>query len=172
MNEHNNKIRLQSEKQIVKTTRRVIALAIMCVGINSTVLAQPPHKKTLAGTWDLRVTVEHMPGTISAVSICKPDSDLTYVQADENRLVYGQGTWISIGKSEFRLMFVTQTNDKAGARTGSLQVQGTADLRSDDVLTGTAVVQSVNEQGKLVYSGTAKVEGNRVHTSSRLTAMR
>jgi hypothetical protein len=157
----------------VKITRRVIALAVMCVWIPSTLLAQPPHKKSLAGTWDLQVKVQHMPGTISAVSICTLDGGVTHVQAVGNRLVYGYGWWVQTGHSEFRLTFVTQTNDKAGVRTGSQQVQGTAILSgSDDVVTGTAVVQSLNQEGKVVYSGTAKVKGNRVHTSSRLTAMR
>lgn len=145
----------------------------MCVWIPSTLLAQPPHKKSLEGAWDLRIKVEHMPGTISAFSICNPDGGLTHVQAAGNHLVYGYGRWEPSGHSEFRLTFVMQTNDKAGVRTGSQQVQGTAILSgSDDVVTGTAVVQSLNQEGKVVYSGTAKVEGNRVHTSSRLTAMR
>lgn len=157
----------------MKTTIRVIALAVNCMMISGTLLAQPSHSKSLAGTWDLRVKVEHMPGTISAVSICTPGSDLIYVQADGNRLVYGYGRWLTIGRSEFRLTFITQTNDKAGARTGSLRVEGTAALSpSDDGITGTAVVQSLDQEGKVVHSGTAKVEGNRVHTSSRLTAMR
>jgi hypothetical protein len=156
----------------VKITRRVIALAVMCVW-TSTLLAQPPHKKSLEGAWDLRIKVDHMPGTISAFSICKPDGGLTQVQAAGNHLVYGSGTWQPTSHSEFRVRFEMQTNDKAGVRTGSQQVQGTAIIsESDDIVTGTAVVQSLDREGKLVYSGTAKVEGNRVHTSSRLTAMR
>jgi hypothetical protein len=155
----------------VKITKRVIALAVMCAWIPGTLLAQPPHK-SLEGAWDLRIKVEHMPGTISAFSICKPDGGLTHVQAAGNHLVYGYGRWVPTGHSEFRLTFVTETNDKAGVRTGSQQVQGTGIFRSDDEVTGTAAVQFLNQQGKVIYTGTAKVEGNRVHTSSRLTAMR
>jgi len=156
----------------VKITKRVIALAVMCAWIPGTLLAQPPHK-SLEGAWDLRIKVEHMPGTISAFSICKTGGGLAYVQAAGNHLVYGDGTWLRSRQSEFRLTFVTETNDKAGVRTGSQQVQGTAIIsESDDIVTGTAVVRSLDREGKLVYSGTAKVEGNRVHTSSRLTAMR
>jgi len=155
----------------VKITKRVIALAVMCAWIPGTLLAQPPHK-SLEGAWDLRIKVEHMPGTISAFSICKTGGGLAYVQAAGNHLVYGDGTWLRSRQSEFRLTFVTETNDKSGVRTGSQQVRGTAILRSDDVVTGNAVVQFLNQQGKVIYTGTAKVEGNRVHTSSRLTAMR
>jgi len=143
----------------------------MCAWIPGTLLAQPPHK-SLEGAWDLRIKVEHMPGTISAFSICKTGGGLAYVQAAGNHLVYGDGTWLRSRQSEFRLTFVTETNDKSGVRTGSQQVRGTAILRSDDVVTGNAVVQFLNQQGKVIYTGTAKVEGNRVHTSSRLTAMR
>jgi hypothetical protein len=156
----------------VKITRRVIALAVVYVGISITLLAQSPHKKSLAGTWDLKVQVEHMPGTISAVSICTPSGGLTHIQAAGNHFDYGGGRWVPIGQSEFRLTFVTQTNDKAGVRTGSQHVDGTAILGLDDVVTGTAVVQSLNPEGKVVYGGTAKVEGHRVRTSSPLTAMR
>lgn len=155
----------------MKITKRVIALAVMCAWIPGTLLAQPPHK-SLEGAWDLRIKVEHMPGTISAFSICKTGGGLAYVQAAGNHLVYGDGTWLRSRQSEFRLTFVTETNDKSGVRTGSQQVRGTAILRSDDVVTGNAVVQFLNQQGKVIYTGTAKVEGNRVHTSSRLTAMR
>jgi hypothetical protein len=157
----------------VKITRRVIALAVMYVGISTTLLAQPPHKKSLTGIWDLKVKVEHMPGTISALSICNLHGDLTYVQAAGNHFDYGCGRWAQTGPNEFRLTFVTQTNDKAGVRTGSQQVEGTAIISGpNDVIMGTAVVQSLNSEGKLVYSGTAKVEGNRVRTPSHLTAMR
>jgi hypothetical protein len=155
----------------VKITKRVIALTVMCAWIPGTLLAQPSHKG-LEGAWDLRIKVEHMPGTISALSICDKDGHLMQVQAIGNRIVYGRGMWVQTSHSEFRLAFVTETNDKAGVRTGSQQVQGTAIFKSDDEVTGTARVQSLDEKGKVVYSGTAKVEGNRVHTSSRLTAMR
>jgi hypothetical protein len=157
----------------VKITRRVIALAVMFLGISAPLLAQPPHEKNLAGTWDLRIKIEHMPGTISALSICGQDGHLMQVQAAGNHLVYGIGTWVQTSHSEFQLRFVTETNDKAGVPTGSQQVLGTAILSGlGDVVAGTAAVQFLDRKGKVVYSGTAKVEGNRVHGTTGLTAMR
>ena len=141
------------------------------MGVSGTLVAHPPNKKSLDGLWNLVVKVQGMPGTISAVSDCKDDGSLTYVQSARNRLEVGKGTWKLVAPGKFMLTFVIETHDKAGAIKGLQRVQGTATLSGNGV-NGNAMVQSLNRDGSVVYSGTAEVVGHRVYTSSRLTAVR
>jgi hypothetical protein len=158
----------------MKITIAIVALAMIVGLIPATLVAQPPLKNSysLAGIWNLKVTVPQMPSAIPAVSICSRDGSLTHIQAAGNYLDIGYGKWVQTDNSAFRITFVTETHGKAGEVKGSLRVQGTTTLsRSNDELTGSAQVEFLNQDGKVVYSGTAKVEGNRVQPSSSLTAM-
>jgi hypothetical protein len=157
----------------MKITSTIVALAMISGLIPATLVAQPPLKNNnLRGTWSLKVTVPQMPSATSAIAICGQNYGLTYIQAAGNYLDIGYGKWTQTDNGKFRISFVTETHGKAGEVKGSLRVQGTAILStSNDQLTGSALVEFLNQDRKLVYSGTAKVEGNRVHTASSLTAM-
>jgi hypothetical protein len=162
----------------MKRKSRLFALAVVCVGIPAaTLVAQPPANR-LAGTWQLTVSGQHMPGPLSAISICNRDGSITEIgyQRFPGVLGIGAGThpdvgygnYVQTGAREFRLTIQTELPDHRSQR-----VSGIAFLsESGDQVTGSAETQILSQNGTVLYSTHVDVVGKRVPRLSRLTAMR
>jgi hypothetical protein len=160
----------ESYKHIMKMKSRLIALAVVCLVIPATVVAQSRNEH-FPGTYVLMIQVHNM--AIPAVSICKEDG--TFQEFDyqpvpsggRTQLLVAEGNWLSNGNRQFKIASKT-----ALPNNGSQQVRGMVTLSaSGNDLTGTANVELLNQDGTIAYSGPATVSGHKVATS-KFTARR
>jgi hypothetical protein len=160
----------------MKIKSRLIGLAVVCLGIPATVVAQSKDEG-LEGTWLLKMSVHNMPGAISAVSICNRDGSLEHFDYQpvprifgngaETQLYVGSGSWARMGNGQFEIKFKSEVPNR-----GSQQVEGIATLSaSRNEVTGSAKVEFLNQDGTVVYTEPVTVIGHRARTS-RLTAKR
>jgi|HubBroStandDraft_6_1064221.scaffolds.fasta_scaffold1216994_1 hypothetical protein len=147
----------------MKMTSRLIALALVCVGIPATVVAQPPKK--LTGKWKMEFTGPDMPG-ISAFSICEANGRLITVSYQRFPSILGigagtlcvsDGKWVQRGDN-IQVSFQTKLPDNRSQR-----VVGTALLsESGAEVRGSAEAQFLREDGTVLYSTHVTVTGERV----------
>jgi len=154
----------------MKIKSRLIGLAVVCLGIPATVVAQSKDEG-LEGTWLLKMSVHNMPGTISAVSICNRDGSLEHFDYQpvprifgngaETQLYVGSGSWVRKGNGQFEIKFKSEVPNR-----GSQQVEGIATLSaSRNEVTGSAKVEFLNQDGTVVYAEPVTVIGHRAPTS-------
>jgi hypothetical protein len=160
----------------MKMKSRLIALAVVCLGIPAAVVAQS-RDRGLEGIYVLKITLHNMPGAISAVSICHGDGSLEefdyqpvpsmFGNGARTQLLFANGSWFKNANGQFVIKY------KRGLpNNGSQQVEGIATLSaSRNELTGSAKVEFLNQEGAVVYADNATVIGQRAPTS-RLTAKR
>jgi hypothetical protein len=160
----------------MKMKSRLIALAVVCLGIPAAVVAQS-RDKGLEGTYVLKITLRKMHETISAVSICNRDNSFEefdyqpvpsiFGNGPKTQLLVGTGSWSPQGDGRFVIRYKTGLPNN-----GSQQVEGIATLSaSRNELTGSAKLELRDQAGTVVYTDDATVIGQRAPTS-RLTAKR
>jgi hypothetical protein len=158
----------------MKNKIQLIALAVGCMWIPATLMAQPQNKEGLAGTYTLEVKVPDMPWAISAFAICYPDGSMLQISnlpepsflgiGGGSHLYIGRGQWVPMGNHNFHVHFRTELGNK-----GSQLVDGIASLSEGGKVTGSAKAEFQNEGGAVVYRTNVTVSGERFSGPTSLT---
>jgi hypothetical protein len=161
---------------------RLTAIAVVCVGI-STTLGARASGKDLIGEWQVLESVSGMQRQIRAISTFGQDGSFLTAgdqqgppvpgAAGPTRIGPGFGTWKRTGAREFQLTFYAVLCNKQGIVKGYQKVRGTIELReSGDELEASGESQFSDTNGKVFATVPVEVKGMRLESPSRLTAIR
>ena len=151
----------------------LIGLAVLCVTIPVMLVAQAAEKKTLVGTWEVKISAGgvHPPPLLSIASFGGDGSFTTTgntkfpqgLGSDERGPGYGR--WAQTGDREFKLTFYAVLL-KDGEVNGYLQVHNTLILSEsgNEFTTGDCKVDFMDADRKVLDSGNDQVKGTRLET--------
>lgn len=75
----------------------------------------------------------------------------------------GHGSWVSTGAGHFATTWLTFFFDAKGNPAGWAKIREVDELNADgNSFSGTGTVSAYNANGKLVFSGTSKLQGKRI----------
>jgi hypothetical protein len=153
----------------MKITSKLIALAVLCVGIPATVVAKDSGNSGIVGPWALNITVHNR--TFTALSTLNEKHQLMTIDyappsifGPSRPVEVGYGIWTG-QNGHFSISYKSQLPHHM-----TRVVRGAATLTEPGVLIGNAEVTFVEEDGKVVYTDTASVSGTKV--TGKLAASR
>ena len=141
----------------MKITTKLIALAVLCVGIPATVLAKDSD---IVGAWVLNVKVQNR--TFAALSTFDDKHGLVELDyappsifGPSRSVEVGYGSW----KEENGHVLITYKSELPHHMIRLVKATGI--LSQPGVVTGNAEVTFLEEDGKVVYTDTATVSGSK-----------
>ena len=141
----------------MKITNRLIALAVLCAGIPATVVAKDSE---IVGSWALTVTVHNR--TFTALSTLDKEHHVMNIDYappglfwPSSQVEVGYGSWT--GQNGHYLISYKSQLPHHMTRV----VRGTGTLSGPGVLIGNAEVTISDEDGRVVYAGTASILGTK-----------
>jgi hypothetical protein len=166
----------------MKMKSRLMAIAVVCVGISTPMVARASGND-LTGVWQTQVSMPGVDREIKAISICGKDGSFLTVGDRQGpavpgavggtRLSDGVGTWVRRGARDFLLTFYAVMCNKGGEVVGYQKVQGSIRLsESGDKLEASGPSQFLDTKGTVFATIPVGVTGTRLESTSRLTAIR
>lgn len=153
----------------MKITTKLIALAVLCVGIPATVVAKDSGNSGIVGPWALNITVHNR--TFTALTTLNEKHQLMTIDYGPPSILgpsrpveVGYGIWTG-QNGHFLISYKSQLPHHM-----TRVVRGAATLTAPGVIVGNAEVTFVEEDGKVAYTDTASVSGTKV--TGKLAASR
>jgi hypothetical protein len=145
----------------MKITTKLIALAVLCVGIPATVVAKDSGNSGIVGPWALNITVHNR--TFTALSTLNEKHQLMTIDyaapsilGPSRPVEVGYGIWTGGQNGHFLISYKSQLPHHM-----TRVVRGAATLTAPGVLMGNAQVTFLDEEGRVVYADTASVSGTK-----------
>lgn len=124
---------------------------------------------TPEGSWLVNVTLTSAHPQVTFQALQTYDSGGGLVVTDQTDFnpdglrSPGHGTWVSTGAGHFATTWLTFFFDAKGNPAGMAKIREVDALSADgSSFSGTATVTAYNANGKLVFSGTSKLQGKRI----------
>ena len=165
-------------QHVIMTRKKgLIGLALLCVTIPLTLVAQPAEKKTLVGVWEVKISAGGMaPPPLLSIASFGGDGSFTttgntkFSLAPPNQGLAdergpGQGRWAQTGDREFKLTFYAVLL-KGGEVNGYLQVDSTLILSEsgNEFTSRDSKVDFMDVNRKVLDSDNDQVKGTRLET--------